>query len=74
MLKEHLLNKELKVGKRYVKLEDSLYYKNYVFIEAKMANSQFKFAENNLLINKGKFLMESLKMGFNWHKRGLENY
>ena len=63
LLKEHLLNKELKVGKRYVKLEDSLYYKNYVFIEAKIINSQFKFAENNLLINKGKLNGVSLKMG-----------
>jgi rod shape-determining protein MreC len=63
LLKDQVLNKELKVGKRYVKLKDSLYYKNYKFIEAKIINSQFKFAENNLLINRGKLNGVSSKMG-----------
>lgn len=63
LLKDQLLNKELKVGKRYVKFKDSLYYKNYKFIETKIINSQFKFAENNLLINRGKLNGVSSKMG-----------
>ena len=63
-LKEKTLNKELILGKRFVKIDDTLFYKQYKFQEAKIINSQFKFSENNLLINKGKLNGIEPKMGF----------
>lgn len=64
VLKEKTLNKELLLGKRFVKIDDKLFYKQYKFQEAKIINSQFKFSENNLLINKGKLNGIEPRMGF----------
>ena len=64
VLKEKTLNKELLLGKRFVKINDKLFHKQYKFQEAKIINSQFKFSENNLLINKGKLNGVEPKMGF----------
>ena len=64
VLKEKTLNKELLLGKRFVKVDDTLFYKQYKFQEAKIINSQFKFSENNLLVNKGKLNGIEPRMGF----------
>ena len=63
-LKDQLMNTDLVVGKRFVKINNSLFYKTYKFQEAKIINSQFKFSENNLLINKGALNGVEPKMGF----------
>ena len=62
-LKEKLFNQSVIVGKRFVKVNDSLFYKSYSFQKTKIINSQFKFSENNLLINKGRLNGLSIKMG-----------
>ena len=62
-LKEKLHNQSISVGKRFVKVNDSLFYKSYSFQKAKIINSQFKFSQNNLLINKGSLNGISTKMG-----------
>ena len=62
-LKEKLFNQSIIVGKRFVKVNDSLFYKSYSFQKTKIINSQFKFSENNLLINKGSLNGVSNKMG-----------
>ena len=62
-LKEKLFNQSIIVGKRFVKVNDSLFYKSYSFQKTKIINSQFKFSENNLLINKGSLNGISNKMG-----------
>tara|TARA_B100001057_G_C22753936_1_gene912892 strand:- start:85 stop:861 length:777 start_codon:yes stop_codon:yes gene_type:complete len=62
-LKEKLFNKSIMVGKRFVKVNDSLFYKSYTFQKTTIINSQFKFSENNLLINKGRLNGLSTKMG-----------
>ena len=41
VLKEKTLNKELILGKRFLKIDDKLFYKQYKFQEAKIINSQF---------------------------------
>ena len=63
LLKEKIYNQSISVGKRFVKVDDSLYFKSYKFQKAKIINSQFKFSENNLLINKGQLNGLSSKMG-----------
>ena len=53
VLKEMLLNKEILLGKNFVKSGDSLFVKAFKFQEATIIQSQFKFSENHILINKG---------------------
>jgi rod shape-determining protein MreC len=64
LLKEKTFNKDLEVGKRFIRMGDSLYFKSFKFQKSKIINSQFKFSENNLLINKGKLNGIEPKMGF----------
>lgn len=64
LLKEKIFNKDFEVGKRFIRMGDSLYFKSFKFQKSKIINSQFKFAENNLLINKGKLNGVEPKMGF----------
>ena len=52
-LKEKLLNKDILLGKNFVKFGDSLYYRTFRFQQATIIHSQFKFTENHMLINKG---------------------
>ncbi len=63
LLKEKVYNQNIKVGKRFVKIDDSLYFKSFSFQKAEIINSQFKFAENNLIINKGRLNGINTKMG-----------
>ena len=52
-LKNQLLNKDLVVGRKYIKHKDTTYKKNYLFKEVRVVNSQYKFYKNNLIINAG---------------------
>ena len=52
-LKNQLLNKDLVVGRKYIKHKDTTYKKNYLFKEVRVINSQYKFYKNNLIINAG---------------------
>lgn len=52
-LKNQLLNKDLVVGRKYIKHKDTTYQKNYLFKEVRVINSQYKFYKNNLIINAG---------------------
>jgi hypothetical protein len=52
-LKEQILNKNLVVGKKFIKSNDTIYRKNFLFKEVNIVNSQFKFYKNNLIINAG---------------------
>ncbi|MDG1239106.1 MAG: rod shape-determining protein MreC [Flavobacteriales bacterium] len=52
-LKEQILNKNLVVGKKFIKSNDTIYRKNFLFKEVNIVNSQFKFYKNNLIINSG---------------------
>ena len=52
-LKNQLLNKDLVVGRKYIKYKDTTYKKNYLFKEVRVINSQYKFYKNNLIINAG---------------------
>ena len=63
LLKEKVYNQNIKVGKRFVKIDDSLYFKSFSFQKAEIINSQFKFAENNLILNKGILNGINTKMG-----------
>ncbi len=63
LLKEKVYNQNIKVGKRFVKIDDSLYFKSFTFQKTEIINAQFKFAENNLIINKGKLNGINTKMG-----------
>lgn len=62
-LKNQLLNKEMVVGQKFLKFNDTTYQKNYFFKEVRVINSQFKFFKNNLIINSGTKSGVSLKMG-----------
>ena len=63
-LKEMLLNKEILLGKNFVKSGDSLFVKAFKFQEATIIQSQFKFSENHILINKGSINGIETEMGF----------
>ena len=52
-LKNQLLNKDLVVGRKYIKHKDTTYKKNFLFKEVRVINSQYKFYKNNLIINAG---------------------
>jgi rod shape-determining protein MreC len=52
-LKNQLLNKEIVIGRKYVRHQDTIYKKNYLFKEVRVVNSQYKFFKNNLIINAG---------------------
>ena len=52
-LKNQLLNKDLVVGRKYIKHKDTTYKKNYLFKEVRVINSQYKFYKNNLIIDAG---------------------
>ncbi len=52
-LKNQLLNKDLVIGKKYIKHKDTTYKKNFLFKEVRVINSQYKFYKNNLIINAG---------------------
>ena len=52
-LKNQLFNKDLVVGRKYIKHKDTTYKKNYLFKEVRVINSQYKFYKNNLIINAG---------------------
>ena len=52
-LKNKLLNKDIIVGRKYIKHKDTIFKKNFLFKEVRVINSQFKFFKNNLIINAG---------------------
>ena len=52
--KNQLLNKDLVVGRKFIKSKDTIYQKNFLFKEVKVINSQFKHYENFLIVNAGK--------------------
>ena len=52
-LKNQLLNKDLVVGRKYIKHKDTIFKKNFLFKEVRVINSQYKFYKNNLIINAG---------------------
>ncbi|MBM77655.1 MAG: hypothetical protein CL846_04175 [Crocinitomicaceae bacterium] len=53
LLREKLHNQEIKLGKKFLKINDSLYLRNYKFLKVEVINSQFKYVENSVLLNKG---------------------
>ena len=42
-LKNQVLNKDMVVGRKFIKSEDTIYQKNFLFKEVKVINSQFKY-------------------------------
>tara|TARA_B100000768_G_scaffold173748_1_gene183298 strand:+ start:1058 stop:1717 length:660 start_codon:yes stop_codon:yes gene_type:complete len=52
-LKNQVLNRDMVVGRRFIKSEDTIYQKNFLFKEVKVINSQFKYYENFLIVNAG---------------------
>ena len=52
-LREQLHNQEIQIGKKFIKINDSLYLRNYKFLKVEVLNSQYKYVENSVLINKG---------------------
>ena len=52
-LREQLHNQEIKIGKKFIKINDSLYLRNYKFLKVEVLNSQYKYVENSVLLNKG---------------------
>lgn len=63
ILKNQLLNKDLVVGRKFIKSKDTIYQKNFLFKEVKVINSQFKHYENFLIVNAGKKSGVRDKMG-----------
>ena len=41
-LKNQVYNKDIIVGRKYLKFEDTIYKKNFLFKEVKVINSKFK--------------------------------
>ena len=62
-LKNKLLNKDMVVGQKFLKVNDTTFKKNFLFKEVKIINSQFKFYKNNLIINSGTKSGVAIKMG-----------
>ena len=62
-LKNQVLNKDMIVGRKFIKSEDTIYQKNFLFKEVKVINSQFKYFENFLIVNAGKKSGVKEKMG-----------
>ena len=62
-LKNQVLNRDLVVGRKFIKYDDIIYQKNFFFKEVKVINSQFKYYENFLIINAGKKSGVKEKMG-----------
>tara|TARA_Y100000991_G_C21972873_1_gene350434 strand:- start:2895 stop:3554 length:660 start_codon:yes stop_codon:yes gene_type:complete len=62
-LKNQVLNRDMVVGRKFIKSEDTIYQKNFLFKEVKVINSQFKFYENFLIVNAGKKSGVKEKMG-----------
>tara|TARA_B110001452_G_scaffold143679_1_gene119477 strand:- start:158 stop:817 length:660 start_codon:yes stop_codon:yes gene_type:complete len=62
-LKNQVLNKDMVVGRKFIKLEDTIYQKNFLFKEVKVINSQFKYFENFLIVNAGSKSGIKEKMG-----------
>jgi len=52
-LREKIYNQEIKLGKKFIKVDDTLYLRNYKFLKVQILNSQFKYVENKILLNKG---------------------
>ena len=42
-LKNQVLNKDMVVGRKFIKYKDTIYQKNFLFKEVKVINSQFKY-------------------------------
>jgi rod shape-determining protein MreC len=53
ILKNQVFNKDMVVGRKFIKYKDTIYQKNFLFKEVKVINSQFKNNENFLIINAG---------------------
>ena len=62
-LKNQVLNKDMVVGRKFIKYKDTIYQKNFLFKEVKVINSQFKYYENFLIVNAGKKSGVKEKMG-----------
>ena len=62
-LKNQVLNKDMVVGRKFIKSEDTIYQKNFLFKEVKVINSQFKYFENFLIVNAGSNSGIKEKMG-----------
>ena len=62
-LKNQVYNKDIIVGRKYLKFEDTIYKKNFLFKEVKVINSKFKYYENYLIINSGSNSGIKEKMG-----------
>ena len=62
-LKNQVLNRDMVVGRKFIKSDDIIYQKNFFFKEVKVINSQFKYYENFLIINAGKKSGVKEKMG-----------
>lgn len=54
LLREKLHNQEIKLGKKFTQINDSLYLRNYSFLKVEILNSNFKYVENSIVLNKGK--------------------
>ena len=52
-LKDQVLNRDMVVGRKFIKSKDTIYQKNFLFKEVKVINSQFKYYENFLIVNAG---------------------
>lgn len=52
-LKNQVLNRDIVVGRKYIKHKDTTFKKNFLFKEVSVINSQYKFYKNNLIINAG---------------------
>ena len=62
-LKNQVLNRDMVVGRKFIKSDDIIYQKNFLFKEVTVINSQFKYYENFLIINAGKKSGVKEKMG-----------
>ena len=62
-LKNQIFNRDMVVGRKFIKSENTIYQKNFLFKEVKVINSQFKYYENFLIVNSGKKSGVKEKMG-----------
>ena len=60
-LKNQIFNRDMVVGRKFIKSENTIYQKNFLFKEVKVINSQFKYYENFLIVNSGKKVVSKKK-------------
>lgn len=62
-LKKKLLGYTIKIGDHYAKVNDTLYFQQYDFIDAKVINSSINRQKNSITLNRGKISGAAEKMG-----------